>query len=151
MRSDAVLIRLIVSKKYLRSYQVMNVYFCWRSDHLSKYGLHLKDIAHINLLISNMDHFPSVNAVYGSFFGTSPPTRACVAVDLPPGVRIRLDCIAYKEPSTVNTDRYALHVQGISYWAPANIGPYSQAISVSFSRHYHSPYVLILGFIRPSL
>jgi hypothetical protein len=26
--------------------------------------------------------------------------------------------------------RQALHVQGLSYWAPANIGPYSQAVSV---------------------
>lgn len=27
--------------------------------------------------------------------------------------------------------RQALHVQGLSYWAPANIGPYSQAVIVS--------------------
>ena len=26
--------------------------------------------------------------------------------------------------------RSALHVQSLSYWAPANIGPYSQAITV---------------------
>jgi diphthine-ammonia ligase len=26
--------------------------------------------------------------------------------------------------------RQALHVQGLSHWAPANIGPYSQAVSV---------------------
>lgn len=25
-----------------------------------------------------------------------------------------------------------MHVQGISHWAPANIGPYSQAIKVQF-------------------
>jgi hypothetical protein len=24
-----------------------------------------------------------------------------------------------------------LHVQGLSYWAPANIGPYSQGVVVS--------------------
>jgi len=28
-------------------------------------------------------------------------------------------------------DRQVLHVQGLSYWAPANIGPYSQAITVN--------------------
>jgi diphthine-ammonia ligase len=27
--------------------------------------------------------------------------------------------------------RETMHVQGISYWAPANIGPYSQSVVVS--------------------
>jgi len=65
-------------------------------------------------------------------FGTSPPSRACVAVDLPPGIRVRLDCLAYTEDPSKRSDRQALHVQSISYWAPANIGPYSQAVCVSF-------------------
>jgi diphthine-ammonia ligase len=75
-----------------------------------------------------MDLFARVNAVYGAFFGISPPARACVGVDLPPDIRVKLDCIAYVEQNP--TDRQALHVQGLSYWAPANIGPYSQAITV---------------------
>ena len=75
-----------------------------------------------------MDLFVRVNAVYGNYFGSSPPARACVAVDLPEGLRIKLDCIAYAE--TKPEDRQALHVQGLSYWAPANIGPYSQAVTV---------------------
>lgn len=76
-----------------------------------------------------MDDFARVNAVYSSFFGTSPPSRACVALDLPPGVRVRIDCLAFAE----NVERQALHVQSQSYWAPANIGPYSQCILVSLS------------------
>jgi diphthine-ammonia ligase len=75
-----------------------------------------------------MDLFDSVNAVYSTFFGVSPPARACVAVDLPPPIRVRLDCVAYS--GCEHTGRQALHVQGLSYWAPANIGPYSQAIVV---------------------
>lgn len=75
-----------------------------------------------------MDIFTRVNAVYSTFFGTSPPARACIAVDLPDPVNVRLDCLAFSE--RVPGDRYALHVQGLSYWAPANIGPYSQAIMV---------------------
>lgn len=72
-----------------------------------------------------MSLFPRVNAVYGTYFGTSPPSRACVAVDLPSPIRIRLECLALR---TGGQDRrQALHVQGLSYWAPANIGPYSQA------------------------
>lgn len=75
-----------------------------------------------------MDFFPSLNAIYATFFGTNPPTRACVAVDLPPPTRVKFDCFAYAE--TDSTQRTALHVQGLSYWAPANIGPYSQAVLI---------------------
>ena len=80
-----------------------------------------------------MDYFPRVNAVYSSLFGTSPPARACVAVDLPTRVRVRLDCVAIEESNGTEGPeirRQSLHVQSQSYWAPANIGPYSQAIVV---------------------
>ena len=30
-------------------------------------------------------------------------------------------------------ERQVLHVQSISFWAPANIGPYSQAVKVFFN------------------
>lgn len=76
-----------------------------------------------------MDLFPVANSVYKSYFGTSPPARACVAVDLPNQSRVKLDCIASDERSPA--DRQALHVQSLSYWAPANIGPYSQAVMAS--------------------
>jgi diphthine-ammonia ligase len=79
-----------------------------------------------------MDDFGAVNAVYSTMFGTSPPARACVGLDLPLGTRIRLDCVAFDDSAVKEKplQRQALHVQGISYWAPANIGPYSQAIQV---------------------
>ena len=75
-----------------------------------------------------MDLFPTLNTIYATFFGTSPPTRACVAVDLSPPTRVKLDCFACA--GTDRTQRTALHVQGLSYWAPANIGPYSQAVLI---------------------
>lgn len=75
-----------------------------------------------------MEFFPILNTIYAAFFGTSPPTRACVAVDLSPPTRVKFDCFAYAE--TDPSQRVALHVQGLSYWAPANIGPYSQAVIV---------------------
>ncbi|KAL0067559.1 hypothetical protein AAF712_005274 [Marasmius tenuissimus] len=100
-------------------------------ERLSSEGFTLAQCVNINLFLSSMDYFPRVNAVYSSFFGTSPPARACVAVDLPAGVRVRLDCIAIEESSGTGEPeirRQSLHVQSQSYWAPANIGPYSQAI-----------------------
>ncbi|GBE79662.1 Diphthine--ammonia ligase [Sparassis crispa] len=95
---------------------------------LEEYSLKLSNCTNINIFLSSMDLFARVNAVYATFFGNSPPARACVAVDLHPPTRVKLDCIAYAERTPA--DRQALHVQGLSYWAPANIGPYSQGIIV---------------------
>jgi diphthine-ammonia ligase len=99
---------------------------------LSEYSISFSHIANMNVFISSMEDFASINAVYATYFGVSPPARACVAVDLPHPLRVMLDCVAYAEQK--KDDRKALHVQGLSYWAPANIGPYSQAIIVSFFR-----------------
>ncbi|THH10075.1 hypothetical protein EW145_g1577 [Phellinidium pouzarii] len=97
-------------------------------ERLTRHGLLLSHSTFINVFISDISTFPEVNEAYRAFFGTSPPARACVAVDLPVGVNVRLDCIAFSEESP--SERRALHVQSLSYWAPANIGPYSQAIIV---------------------
>ncbi|KAJ3854230.1 hypothetical protein EV368DRAFT_73005 [Lentinula lateritia] len=98
-------------------------------ERLASHNLSLAHSAIINLFLSSMDDFARVNSVYASFFGTSPPSRACVALDLPPGIRARIDCLAFVENgNNINSKRQALHVQSQSYWAPANIGPYSQAI-----------------------
>lgn len=88
-------------------------------------------VSHVNVYISSMNHFPAINAVMYSIFGSSPPTRACVAVDLPAPHRVCLDIIAFSD--TDQRARHSLHVQSISYWAPANIGPYSQSITVRLS------------------
>jgi diphthine-ammonia ligase len=82
-----------------------------------------------------MSLFAEANATYISCFGTSPPSRATVAVPLPNHQRVKLEVIGF-DPSKYKKSppccaRSALHVQGLSYWAPANIGPYSQAVMVS--------------------
>ncbi|KAJ3802020.1 hypothetical protein GGU11DRAFT_828540 [Lentinula aff. detonsa] len=100
-------------------------------ERLASFDLSLAHSTNINLFLESMNDFARVNAVYASFFGTSPPSRACVALDLPPGIRVRIDCLAFAESrSSLNAERQALHVQSQSYWAPANIGPYSQAVVV---------------------
>ncbi|KAI0036809.1 hypothetical protein K488DRAFT_40407 [Vararia minispora EC-137] len=95
---------------------------------LDQHSVQFSNIATMHVYIANMENFARVNEVYATFFGTSPPARACVAVDLPAACRLSLECIAYAE--NTRGDRRALHVQSMSYWAPANIGPYSQAIVV---------------------
>jgi diphthine-ammonia ligase len=123
--------------------------------------------AHITLLLSSISLFAPANEVYKTFFGTSPPSRATVAVKLPPGERVRLEVVGFddrpdnegkgwqvdKGPDSQERDvlgegagvklvggRQALHVQGLSYWAPANIGPYSQAVIVSARGATTHPY-----------
>ena len=86
-----------------------------------------------------MELFPAANAEYYDFFGTSPPSRATICVSLPAGQHVRLDIVGFDDrPAQTSIEssaraiggRQALHVQSISYWAPANIGPYSQAMIV---------------------
>ncbi|ODN79369.1 hypothetical protein L202_03373 [Cryptococcus amylolentus CBS 6039] len=95
--------------------------------------------AHITLLLSDMSLFLPVNAIYKTYFGTSPPSRATVAVPLSSG-RVRVEVVGFDDTPSQSGGakvggRSALHVQGLSYWAPANIGPYSQAVLVSHRLH----------------
>jgi len=43
---------------------------------------------------------------------------------------MQVDCLVHCPQSTDTSVREAMHVQSISHWAPANIGPYSQATKV---------------------
>lgn len=83
------------------------------------------DVAYSVITLRDMADFAAVNAVYGSYFvNPNPPARvtiACAAV-LPQHCHLTIGITSAK----ISKD--TLHVQSRSYWAPANIGPYSQAI-----------------------
>lgn len=89
------------------------------------------DIVFTTILLRSMDDFQAVNQKYAELFGTrpNPPARVTVACGnkLPPGVNVMVSVVVALGPDVA---RRHLHVQSISYWAPANIGPYSQATSV---------------------
>lgn len=53
--------------------------------------------------------------------------RVCVQAALPNGARVQLHCVA----GQTGQPRVVLHVQSLSEWAPANIGPYSQAVKAN--------------------
>lgn len=106
------------------------------ADQLKKNDLDFSHVASMNLFLSSMDLFARVNAVYATFFGSSPPARACVAANLPEDINVLIECIAFAEEAS--SERQALHVQGLSYWAPANIGPYSQAVTIQDQRIFVS-------------
>lgn len=56
---------------------------------------------------------------------------------MPPNRNIILHLTIDSTPDEFEGHRKALHVQSRSYWAPANIGPYSQAISTPMSSPVH--------------
>ncbi|GAB7333813.1 hypothetical protein MBLNU13_g05943t1 [Cladosporium sp. NU13] len=98
---------------------------------LSEAGLGFADIAYTSIILRTMGDFASVNAAYGKCFQhPSPPARitlSCAGV-LPQDALVTIS-VTVVAPTTSKA-RKGLHVQSRSYWAPANIGPYSQAITV---------------------
>jgi diphthine-ammonia ligase len=97
---------------------------------LAKYSLSANNLIFTTILLRSISDFISINAIYGTLFKMpNPPARVTIACgsSMPTGKDILLSAIAHTGP---NSERRGLHVQSRSYWAPANIGPYSQAISI---------------------
>lgn len=89
-----------------------------------------EDIVFATVLLRSMGDFAAINGVYATLFKKpNPPARITVACgdSLPEGVEIMVSVVVDLGSRDM---RQGLHVQSRSYWAPANIGPYSQAISV---------------------
>ena len=59
------------------------------------------DFHHIvkaGIFLKSMDHFSSVNEIYSQYFKDTFPARSCIAVqDLPKGVDIEIEAIAFLE------------------------------------------------------
>lgn len=106
------------------------------SEILDTHGTDFSRITSTTLLLRSMASFAAINKAYSSYFTTpNPPSRVCISVGggLPAGVNVMLSVtvdLPAVEPKEEEGRRKGLHVQGRSYWAPANIGPYSQSISV---------------------
>ncbi|TSM77343.1 Diphthine--ammonia ligase [Bagarius yarrelli] len=101
---------------------------------LQEKGWQLKHVALVHLYVRDMEDFGKVNEVYRLFFSHCPPARVCVQARLPLGQLLQMDVLLH-DWSTAPEEgcfqqRDTLHVQSISHWAPANIGPYSQAVQV---------------------
>jgi diphthine-ammonia ligase len=98
------------------------------------YNLTPSSILSTTLLLRKMSDFQSINTIYSKIFTESlPPARVTISVGdlLPPGKNISLSLTSH---GNKGIRRDGLHVQSRSYWAPANIGPYSQAIVEPLTR-----------------
>lgn len=110
--------------------QLSNIFFRL-TKLLDSHQTSITSITHCTLLLRDMKDFSLINHLYAKYFDfTNPPSRVTVAVGdaMPDALDIMLTTIAHPLPPPGR--RNGLHVQSQSYWAPANIGPYSQAISV---------------------
>ncbi|KAF9585953.1 hypothetical protein BGW38_010811 [Lunasporangiospora selenospora] len=114
---------------------------------LEKLELSWSEVVFMQVFVSNMSDFGVVNGAYKRFFGINPPPRACVGANLAKPCRIQVNCIAIHKEAIVPKPRQTLHVQGMSYWAPANIGPYSQATEQA----YHSFIAGQIGMVPSTL
>jgi 2-iminobutanoate/2-iminopropanoate deaminase len=64
---------------------------------LTEAGYQFKDIVKCSIFLSNMDDFPKVNAVYGSYFSSQYPARETIQVGkLPLNVNVEISAIAVK-------------------------------------------------------
>lgn len=99
----------------------------------------LRDVVSMVMYVSSMDDYAQYNSEYIKFFSSQPPVRVCVETLLPIDKPIVLEALAFRDQSETGTiARNCMHVQGISHWAPANIGPYSQAVWVNTKNQMQS-------------
>ncbi|TVY47126.1 Diphthine--ammonia ligase [Lachnellula occidentalis] len=99
--------------------------------YLQNSSLQASDIVSTVIILRSMADFAAVNKIYGTLFTTpNPPARVTISSGslLPPSTHLTIHLTLHR-PDPQEPARKALHVQSRSYWAPANIGPYSQAIS----------------------
>lgn len=99
---------------------------------VSDNGYELNNLCYTSLYVSNMNEYAELNAVYVKVFNfTNPPSRVCVECPLSEGLQVIMEAVAFRpRDNDIQNQRHTMHVQSISHWAPANIGPYSQSTRI---------------------
>jgi 2-iminobutanoate/2-iminopropanoate deaminase len=69
-------------------------------------GSSLEDVVSVTVFLRDMSKFNTMNEIYRRYFPTNPPTRTCVGVsDLPGGLQIEVNAVAYTRTPSKSTDR----------------------------------------------
>lgn len=98
-----------------------------------------EDAVLVSIYLKDMADFQVLNRVYAQYMPELlPPARVCVSTQLRPDINVFITVVAHKlsrsqlvvNSSSAEKGRDVMHVQSISHWAPANIGPYSQCVKV---------------------
>jgi 2-iminobutanoate/2-iminopropanoate deaminase len=65
------------------------------SEILKAAGMDFTNIVKSSIFLKDMNNFPKVNAIYGTYFQANPPARETVEVSrLPKDVNVEISCIA---------------------------------------------------------
>ena len=113
------------------------------------------DLVSVVVLVSDMSQYAEINKEYLRHFSLNPPVRVCVqcAIDVP----LTISVVGFKRKDeseklnnddsleSLNNERHVMHVQSVSHWAAANIGPYSQAVEVNGILHIAGLIGLVSG------
>lgn len=92
---------------------------------LQRENMGLEHMFYSQLMLKDLSHFGIANFAYSKVLPQkNSPSRTCIeyASSFSSSPSVLADCFAYRDVSK----REVLHVQSISKWAPACIGPYSQ-------------------------
>ncbi|XP_031625723.1 uncharacterized protein LOC116342317 isoform X2 [Contarinia nasturtii] len=110
-------------------------------------GYELNNLCYISLYVRSMNDYAELNDVYVKAFNfQNPPSRVCIESPLPDGLQVIMEGVAFKpRNSDINNQRHTMHVQSISHWAPANIGPYSQSTRVGEITYIAGQIALVPG------
>lgn len=112
----------------------------------------LSHVCYTTLYIRAMSEYLSLNEAYSEIFNfPNPPTRVCVECPLPQNCEVIVEVVAFNAKnnmSEVSNKRTTIHVQGISHWAPANIGPYSQSTKVGDITYISGQIALVPGSMK---
>lgn len=101
---------------------------------LSAFSISPRHIISTTILLRSMSDFAEMNDFYKRLFSfANPPARITIACGdlLPDSALVMFSAVATKSDLS---ERRGLHVQSLSYWAPANIGPYSQAVATPLTQ-----------------
>ncbi|KAJ8919563.1 hypothetical protein NQ315_002185 [Exocentrus adspersus] len=117
---------------------------------LSENGHTVQDVCSVSMFISSMAQYAELNKVYVDAFNhVNPPSRACVQVPFDQTCPVRIEALSWKPSAKPSGDRviqrYTMHVQSRSHWAPANIGPYSQSVRIGEFIHLAGQIGLVPG------
>lgn len=113
----------------------------------------LENICHVTLYVQSMADFAAINEIYITVFNEAnhPPTRVCVEAPLPAKCQIIMEAVGFQGRNDAiekESNRHTMHVQGISHWAPANIGPYSQSTHIDEITYISGQIALVPGSMK---
>lgn len=90
--------------------------------YLAQHNFTKSNITLTRLYVSDMTQYAQINALYSQYFQQDSPARICVELPLHESVIFNLEIIASQ------TKSQTIHIESVSSWAPAMIGPYSQQV-----------------------